>query len=92
MNNNFFRSIPVYCSTAGNERVIQRKNAREIGERDKEWEGRRERACKGWQLDSRLYIYEGIQETLGVCVNTLVQMFTYKILSFTETLQPLIYM
>ena len=29
MNNKLFRSIPVYCSTAGNERVIQRKNARE---------------------------------------------------------------
>ena len=45
MNNNFFRSIPVYCSTAGNERVIQRKNARER-ERERERERVRVRGRK----------------------------------------------
>ena len=37
------------------------------------------------------YVFEGIQETRGVYVKTLLQMFTHKSRLYTATLQPLIY-
>ena len=70
-----------YCI---HERAVQRRNVRErrrVREREHVKEG-------SWIAD---YVYEGIQETLGVWVKTLVQMFAHKILLYTGMLQPIIY-